>query len=53
MGKPSGLYLSNGVSVKVVSGSTTYYKMISGDKRFVGTAPEGGIEELYTKRGDE
>jgi len=56
MGKPSGLHLSKGVTVKVVSGSTIYYKMMSfhekGDKRFVAIGPEGRIEEIYTKKGE-
>jgi len=56
MGKPAGLHLSKGVTVKVASGSATYYEMMAfhekGDKRFVATAPEGRIEEIYTKKGE-
>jgi len=50
MSKTAGLHLSKGVTVKVISGSTTNYKMLSfhekGDKRYVATGPEGKIEEI-------
>ena len=54
IGKPAGLHLRKGVTVKVVSGNATYYKMLSfhgkGDNQYVATGPEGKIEEIQLKK---
>ena len=56
MSKTAGLHLSKGVTVKVISGSTANYNMLSfhekGDKRFVATGPEGKIEEIQIKKDE-
>ena len=56
MSKTAGLHLSKGVTVKVISGSITNYKMLSfhekGDKRYIATGPEGKIEEIQIKKGE-